>query len=146
MIKQIDYKEKDAAIQFARSLRSSGFAIIMNHPIQKSDMDDLYTTWLNFFHAEHDHKNQFLYDPETVAGYIPAKVSEVAKGYTVKDLKELYHYFPNKECPAAQKPISTKLMKELTDVAQILLSWLQKESPDEVKNKYDRKMDLKMQF
>lgn len=98
--------------------------------------------WLNFFHSSSEHKNSFLYDIETVAGYIPASISETAKGFTVKDLKELYYYFPNKECPEEQKPISTRLMNALNGVVQVLLSWFYENSPSEIKNEHDRPLPI----
>ena len=59
-----------------------------------------------------------------VAGFIPRSVSETAKGYTKKDLKEIYHYYAGHKCPVEQQKPSDDIRKKLLDLSDKLLSWL----------------------
>ena len=94
----VDYKADDAAAQFVESLRNTGFGVLKNHPIPQSLVESIYKNWQDFFNSEQKH--EFLFSKETQDGYFPPSVSEVAKGHTVKDIKEYFHVYPKGRVPA----------------------------------------------
>ena len=89
-LEPIDYLAPDGAERFVESLRVTGFGVLKNHPIQKGLVDTIYNEWQAFFDATE--KNGFHFNRETQDGFFPCSVSEVAKGHTVKDIKEYFHY------------------------------------------------------
>ena len=44
----VDYNDPDASKKFENSLKSSGFAIIKNHPIDKNLISKVYDEWVAF--------------------------------------------------------------------------------------------------
>ena len=94
----VDYNAPDAAAKFVESLRNTGFGVLKNHPIPQSLVESIYKNWQDFFNSEQKH--DFLYSKETQDGYFPPSVSEVAKGFTVKDIKEYFHVYPKGRVPA----------------------------------------------
>ena len=56
----VDYNDPDASKKFENSLKSSGFAIIKNHPIDKDLISKVYDEWVAFFNSKD--KFDLLYD------------------------------------------------------------------------------------
>lgn len=129
-IKVVDFQSPTAAVEFAAGLKEIGFAVIANHPISQQLIDEAYAKWTAFFKS--DEKFQFELNPETQDGYVSTKMSETAKGYNQKDLKEFFHYYQGKRCPASCFDVTTQLSSELNALASTLLSWLEKNAPSEV--------------
>ena len=48
----VDYNDPDASKKFENSLKSSGFAIIKNHPIDKDLISKVYNEWVAFFNSK----------------------------------------------------------------------------------------------
>ncbi|MDP6879051.1 MAG: 2-oxoglutarate and iron-dependent oxygenase domain-containing protein, partial [Candidatus Marinimicrobia bacterium] len=65
----IDYTDPDASVQFENSLKSSGFAVIKNHPIDQDLVQSVYTDWKSFFNNEN--KYDLLFDKDKQDGYFP---------------------------------------------------------------------------
>ena len=78
------------------------FGVLKNHPIQQSSVADIYKHWQSFFDSEEKH--QFLYNKGKQDGYFPQSVSEIAKGFKKKDIKEYFHYYPWGQCPEKVVP------------------------------------------
>ena len=93
-LETVDYRAEDAAQKFVKSLRETGFGVLKNHPIPKELVESIYENWYQFFMT--DRKNEFTYNVETQDGYFPPSVSEVAKGHSVKDIKEFLPIFVNR--------------------------------------------------
>jgi isopenicillin N synthase-like dioxygenase len=129
----VDYTAKDAPEKFADSLRETGFAVLMNHPISLDEINAFYDEWAQFFSS--DDKYQYLFDKEKQDGFFPTTVSEVAKGYNVKDLKEYYHYFSWGRFPSYMSGRTAKLRDDLAKLASTLLQWIEAALPDELKQK-----------
>ena len=129
-VRVIDYKSPTAAADFAAGLKEIGFAVISNHPVSQQLIDQAYAAWYAFFKS--DEKNNFTFNPETQDGYISTFLSETAKGYKEKDLKEFFHYYKGKRCPESCLSVTTQLSKELNQMAATLLSWLEKNAPANV--------------
>ena len=127
----VDYKHPEASHQFEQSLKHTGFAVIRNHPLSQPLISQVFEDWKNYFKTEE--KWQDRYDPNTQAGYFPFK-SENAKDSKVKDLKEFFHLYPTTPIPKGM-PENTKILyKQMTDFGQVLLGWIEKNAPDQVRN------------
>lgn len=133
-IRVIDYHSQNAPAEFAAGLKEIGFAVIANHPVSQSLIDKAYQQWDSFFKS--DEKNNYAFNPETQDGYISKQLSETAKGYDQKDLKEFYHYYEGQRCPASCLEVTKDLSKQLTSMASTLLSWVNDHAPDNVREKF----------
>ncbi|MFT5298992.1 MAG: isopenicillin N synthase-like dioxygenase, partial [Colwellia sp.] len=91
-LEAVDFTAPDAAQKFVESLRQTGFGVLKNHPIQQASVASIYSNWQTFFNDETKH--QYLYNKGTQDGYFPQSVSEVAKGFKKKDIKEYFHFYP----------------------------------------------------
>lgn len=133
-IKVVDFCSPNAPAEFTAGLKEIGFAVLANHPISQDLIDTAYKQWYEFFKS--DEKNNYAFDPKTHDGYISTELSEKAKGYTVKDIKEFYHYFQGQRCPQSCIDITAQLARELIAVASTVLRWVDENSPDEVRAKF----------
>ena len=132
----VDYTAENAQEEFVKSLRETGFGVLKNHPIQQSLVQGIYDSWQGFFDSEE--KNNYLYNKGKQDGFFPQSVSEVAKGFTKKDIKEYFHYYPWGQCPDELRPLLSQYYSEANTLASELLGWIEKHSPEEVSNKYSQ--------
>ena len=130
----VDYQAENAAELFTKSLRETGFGVLKNHPIEKSAVQSIYDNWQVFFDS--DLKNEFLYNKDSQDGFFPSTVSEVAKGFTNKDIKEYFHFYPWGMCPADLRAEVDSYYKQANTLAKELLSWVEEYSPEDVAAKY----------
>lgn len=133
-LEAVDYRAEGADKLFVESLRNTGFGVLKNHPIQQSMVSDIYTSWQAFFDT--DEKNDFLFDRETQDGFFPTSVSETAKGFKKKDIKEYYHYYPWGKCPQQHKAQLAAYYDAAMTLAAELLGWVEAHSPADVAAKY----------
>ncbi|MDA2935942.1 isopenicillin N synthase family oxygenase [Patescibacteria group bacterium AH-259-L05] len=129
----VNYQSKDAPQTFVRSLKSTGFAVISNHGIKHSLITKVYNEWKKFFAstAKHD----YLRDKGKQAGYFPF-LSENAKGYSKKDLKEFYHFYLWGRLPKGMSNATKKLFKQLVACAATLLQWTEEQTPETVRSQF----------
>ena len=132
----VDYKAENAAQLFVESLHQTGFGVLKNHPIQQSTVSNIYKNWQTFFDSED--KTDFLFDRETQDGFFPISVSETAKGFKKKDIKEYFHYYPWGKCPASLHQEVADYYEAATSLAAELLTWVEKYSPPEVAALYSQ--------
>ena len=134
-IQVINYKSKNASFEFTKSLKSTGFAVIKNHPIDMKLVDEVYTLWEDFFNS--DQKNTFLFDKSKQAqdGYFPFG-TEHAKDYNFRDLKEFYNYYAIGKCPDSTSTKIKCLYDDLCDLSENLLNWIEINTPDSIKLKF----------
>ena len=52
----------------------------------------------------------------TQRGWVPPTIAEVAKGASVRDLKEFYNYYADGICPPELLAITAKLYRDLLSV------------------------------
>ncbi|XOV80811.1 MAG: isopenicillin N synthase family dioxygenase [Aestuariibacter sp.] len=130
----IDYQADNAAELFTKSLRETGFGVLKNHPIKQSLVESIYQNWKTFFDS--DEKENYLYNKDTQDGFFPASVSEVAKGFKKKDIKEYFHFYPWGVCPEQLREEAATYYKEANTLAKELLSWVEDFSPENVAAKY----------
>lgn len=130
----VDYKNKMAAKEFTDSLHNTGFGVISNHPIDISLIDDVYEEWRQFF--QNPHRHDYLFDKTTQDGYVPPSLSETAKGYKEKDLKEFYHLYSWGRYPNMLSDKTKKLQEQLTTLATELLKWIEEFTPKPIAEKF----------
>ncbi len=133
-IRVIDFTSKNAPAEFTAGLREIGFAVISNHTIPHALINQTYKVWYEFFKSSE--KYNFTFDRKTHDGFISTALSETAKGYDIKDIKEMYHYYLHGRCPESCREVSQQLFESLTDMASTLLSWIEDNSPADVKAKF----------
>lgn len=118
----VNYNDHDAATQLIKSIKETGFAVLSNTFIPASLIQDSYVEWAQFF--SNSNKNELNFNSETQEGYFPFG-SEKAKDSNVADLKEMYHYFPNRS--TAPFPFTGELALFLEDLAVEVLLWLERD-------------------
>jgi isopenicillin N synthase-like dioxygenase len=134
----VDYTASDAPQRFVESLHNTGFGVLTNHPIAKEKVEAIYESWYQFFISED--KEQFLFDPKTQDGYFPPSVSEVAKGHTVKDIKEYFHVYPWGKMPPHLQAQIMEYYVLANELAQELLGWVEKYTPTEIAKNYSQSL------
>lgn len=132
----IDYTAPNAAQEFVTSLHNTGFGVLKNHPLDQSKVTAIYQAWQAFFDGQEKH--QYLYHKATQDGFFPSSVSEVAKGFKKKDIKEYFHFYPWGQCPTALRPMLAEYYAQATNLASTLLSWVEAYSPVEVSQHYSQ--------
>ena len=129
---RIDLEAADAAQNFTESLKKTGFAVLYNHPISQTLINDTYQEWTEFFKSEN--KSSYRFKRETQDGFFPQSISETAVGAEVKDLKEFFQYYPWGQFPDYLSDNTQKLYNELQKFAATLLSWIQQALPKSIEN------------
>lgn len=130
-VSKVNFSGAHFAEELCRSLTETGFAVLVNHPIQAALVSDVYFEWANFFKGSI--KNQFLYKKDTQEGYFPFK-SENAKGYSVKDLKEFYHIYDWSELPPGITAKTRNLFLELSRLGFELLQSIDGATPKNIRD------------
>lgn len=130
-----DYSQPDASEIFVRSIKETGFGVIKNHPIKPDLIKDVYKEWEGFFNSQD--KFNYLYDKEAQDGYFPY-LTENAKGYAYKDLKEFYHLYEWGRYPAGLSKNTIDLFQQLNTLATTLLQWLESQTPQDVREKFSQ--------
>jgi isopenicillin N synthase-like dioxygenase len=130
---KVKYGSPEAAERFCHSLKTTGFAVLTDHPIPSDLVNRVYQHWADFFASQEKH--QYTFKPESQAGYFPFR-SENAKDYNIKDLKEFFHIYPRSEMPEFLKKDTWDLYGKLVQLGTELLTWIQTASPQEVKKNF----------
>jgi isopenicillin N synthase-like dioxygenase len=132
-VKKVSYRSPNAGQEFADSLRETGFAVITDHILPADLIQNVQKEWADFFASEAKH--QYTYDPAKQSGYFPFR-SENAKGYSQKDLKEFYHYYPWGVLPEGTQKYTTEMYKILNAMASKLLSWIEDATPEPIRKQF----------
>ncbi|MCG7496512.1 isopenicillin N synthase family oxygenase [Vibrio sp. Of7-15] len=130
----VDYQAENAAELFVESLRTTGFGVLKNHPISQELVESIYDNWYKFFTS--DRKEEFHYNTDTQDGYFPPSVSEVAKGHSVKDIKEYFHVYPWGQMPEELREQILDYYAKANAFAQELLGWVEAHAPAEVQERF----------
>ncbi len=126
---KVKYGSPDAAERFCESLKNTGFAVITDHPIASTLVNQVYDKWAKFFNSEEKHG--YTFKAEAQAGYFPFR-SENAKDSPIKDLKEFFHVYPRSQMPEFLTDDTWDLYNQLVKLGQELLGWVEAASPKEV--------------
>lgn len=138
----VDYQASNAGELFAHSLHHTGFAVIKNHPVAASLVDQVYGEWQQFFQSPT--KQEYLYSKDKQEGYFPFK-SENAKYTEVKDLKEFYHFYPWGRLPQGMTGCTMTLFQQMNQLAGEVLDWLQTHSPANVRQDFSMPLSQMIQ-
>jgi len=130
----VDFRQQDAPAQFAESLRATGFGVLKNHPLPEQSVRDIYAQWQEFFN--HDSKHDYHFHAERYDGFFPIDEAEAAKGRSVRDLKEYFHFYPWGQCPAALRKSLATYYDDTMKFAATLLSWVEEQTPDHIKQNF----------
>jgi len=139
----VDYTAANADVQFVESLRETGFGVLKNHPIAEATVNAIYDNWSGFFGDEHKHN--YLFDPEKFDGFFPITMAETAKGHTIRDLKEYYHFYPWGRCPEGLKQQLDNYYSDAVSLACTLLGWVEKHTPLNVASSYSEPLSNMIQ-
>ena len=133
-VQVVDYRAPDAAEAFTRSLHETGFGVLKNHPIPQELVERIYASWLDFFNSEQKH--DFAFSKEKQDGYFSTAISETAKGFTQKDIKEYFHVYPWGRIPEQLKADAMDYYQRANALAQELLGWVERYTPPEIAKSY----------
>lgn len=129
-----DYHSSEAAEVFCESLKKTGFAVLTNHPVDTSLFEQIYNEWQTYFTSSDKHHD--LFNKDTQDGYFPITVSEIAKGHTVRDIKEFFHVYPWGKYPQKMSASTLELYHQLNKLAQELLAWIEQNTPKEISSQF----------
>ena len=141
-VSTIDFNHKDSPAKFVDSFKSSGFAIIKNHPIDSDLIDNVYDDWHSFFNSSN--KFDYTFDPKGQDGYFPY-LTENAKNSNIKDLKEFYHIYPWGKFPDTISNSTMILYNQIIDLGTKLLRWIDQYSPIHVKDNFSMPLESMIQ-
>ncbi len=138
----VDFTSSDAPAAFTESLLNTGFAVVVNHPLEWSRIEALFAEWNDFF----DHPARFDYEPDPGSqdGYFPPSVAETASGNTIRDLKEFFHVYPWGKYPKEVSDAALEYALAAADVARTLLDWVEANTPPEVAAKFSQPLSSMM--
>ncbi|MEY4229492.1 MAG: hypothetical protein RLZZ362_341 [Actinomycetota bacterium] len=141
-VEVVDFTAPDAPADFTRSLRETGFAVIVNHPLPHQLVQQIYDEWLAFFDSDAKYAYRFSADEQD--GWFGPDVSETAKGNTVKDIKEFFHVYPWGKYPAEVSDAALRYAEISKGIAQTLLQWVQDNTPVDVAARFSRPLPRMM--
>ena len=127
---QVCYTDPNAPAVFAKSLHETGFAVLTDHPISPSLVNEVFEEWTHFFKSSS--KYDYTFKPETQAGYFPFK-TENAKDSKIKDLKEFYHLHAWGSVPQNMSDRTWELLHSMSSLATELLGWIDSATPESVR-------------
>ena len=134
----VDYTSPNAKQSFVRSLRETGFGVLKNHPLNQNQVQGIYEQWRTFFSEER--KNDFKVQDNGSGGFYPQSMSETAKGNTIKDLKEFFHFYSGDVCPDDLRPDVQSYYESAMTLTVELLQWIEDESPPEISSLYSQRL------
>jgi isopenicillin N synthase-like dioxygenase len=141
-VEVVDFQSPDAPESFTRSLRHTGFAVLVNHPLPSELVQQIYDEWLAFFDS--DAKYAYRYSPVEQDGWFGPDISETAKGNSLRDLKEFFHVYPWGKYPTEVSDAALRYAEQATTIARTLLGWVEANTPDEVSDRFSRPLNQMM--
>jgi isopenicillin N synthase-like dioxygenase len=134
----VDYRGDGAPAQLAESLRTTGFAVVVDHPIPAELISGVQREWLAWFDSAPDVKDRYLPTPGHQDGFHPMTSSERAVGHNVADLKEFFHWYPWGRHPDGLSSAAADLHAAGSTLATELVGWLEANTPPEVTTRFSR--------
>lgn len=127
----VDFESDHAPEDFTTSLRDTGFAVLINHPLRQDLVDTIYKEWHELFDSPEIHR--YLVDPGGQTGWFPPDRSETAKDSSVPDLKEFFHVYDWSIYPDEVSDAALQYRSEAIAIATTLLGWVERQCPDDVR-------------
>lgn len=126
----IDFNQEGASQLFFNSLRTFGFATLVNHPLDMVRVDRIYTSWRDYFAAGVG--SQFVMDPKNQDGYVTLEQAESAKGQVLRDHKEYFQFYDWGRCPEHLKGDLSDHFQDCVRFSSTLLQWVASHLPQKV--------------
>jgi isopenicillin N synthase-like dioxygenase len=126
----VDYTAADAPRRFAESLRETGFAVLVNHPLPWHLVEQIYDEWAALFDSPD--VEQYATGSEGRVGWFARTRSETAKGSTVADLKEFFHVYDWSVYPSEVSGAAQEYRRIAMELALELLDWVEASTPPEI--------------
>lgn len=130
----VDMGAPCARDDFNRSLQETGFAVLVNHGVDRKFIEGVYDEWRGFMmsldekvkaEGGHDCIKEYLRSTDVFDGYFPMDLAETAKSAAVKDIKHYYHlYFPHGRYPKEASDDARKMFDLLYDLGLTLCEWI----------------------
>jgi isopenicillin N synthase-like dioxygenase len=139
----VDFTATDAPERFTESLRETGFAVLVGHPLPWSLVEQIYREWAGLFDSPA--VERYLMDPSGQVGWFPPGRSETAKGNTVRDLKEFFHVYDWSVYPAEVSDAALRYRTIATELAITLLGWVEANTPASVSDRFTRPLSQMME-
>ena len=130
-VRTVSYRSKNSSNEFTQSLHQTGFSVLTDHPIDFQLIDAVYNEWKVFFNDQRKH--DYTFDIVKQDGYFPLG-TENAKGASLSDLKEFYHFYLWGKIPKGLSDNTKELYEQLVKLTSTLLSWIQDETPVDIKS------------
>lgn len=131
-MKVIDYLSDGSDKQAIESLETFGFLVLNNIPLSNERVELCYNKWHDFFLS--DDKYNYLYSTDSHDGFRPIDQAETAKNKSIRDLKEMFHYYPHGRCPDYLRVVTQQLFAELNTLASELLTWFEAGLPQSIRS------------
>ena len=138
----VDFTAPDAPERFSASLRETGFAVLTNHPLAWPLVEQIYAEWSAFFD---DPAVAAYTTTDSQTGYFPPDVSETAKGFRVRDLKEFFHVYPWSAYPEQVSDAALRYRDEAMQLALTLLDWVEANTPDAITDRLSMPLSKMME-
>ena len=120
--------------EFVMSLRTFGFAALVDHPLDMQRVARIYREWGDYFSA--GVPPQYANDGVRQDGYFSVDEAEHAKGYGQRDFKEYFQYYLWGRCPPSlAEDLRAHYEQSLSFAAQ-LLNKVEQYSPKEVSTRF----------
>lgn len=130
----VDYRDADAAADFAHSLRETGFGVLRGHPLPLDLLAEVTREWSGFFATEA--KRRYPYDPVVLDGYYAPEIAETAKGASLRDLKEYFQVYPEGRYPEEVSDAALRYFESARGVAAEVLSWIEASLPEAIRESF----------
>tara|TARA_B100000214_G_C23967954_1_gene628668 strand:- start:484 stop:1266 length:783 start_codon:yes stop_codon:yes gene_type:complete len=138
----IDYKGINFANELSASLHINGFALLKNHPLNPSKIQNMYNHWRHFFESDIQEKNMYSLDKKKYDGFVSTEQSETAKGFDKKDEKEFFHFFIWGKCPDKLRNITSDIFYDFYKFSLILVNHLETKCHKEIRSIMDANESL----
>ena len=139
----VDFTAPDAPTRFTDSLRDTGFAVLVNHPLPWSLVEQTYREWSALFDSPD--VDAYDIDPSGQVGWFPTERSETAKGHSVRDLKEFFHVYDWSVYPTEVSDAALQYRQIALDLALTLLDWVEDNTPPEIAAKLSMPLSKMME-
>ena len=126
----LSYRHPQFPLQLASSLQQFGFAVIVDHPLNLERVWRIYRQWQVFFNE--GGPQEYASDSLGQDGYFAVDLAEHAKGYTQRDYKEYFQFYPWGRCPDTLRGDLLAYFDEAVALGATFLSHLAAQLPEPI--------------
>ena len=126
----LSYRHPQFPLQLASSLQQFGFAVIVDHPLNLERVWRIYRQWQVFFNE--GGPQEYASDSLGQDGYFAVDFAEHAKGYTQRDYKEYFQFYPWGRCPDTHRGDLLAYFDEAVALGATFLSHLAAQLPEPI--------------